>query len=106
MTKTSIDLDETNRLMGALVRMKPKLHEQMKVAKKADRKKVKDKKQERLGRPAAKTQDCSMSERHIKEPTQEQSSVLLLILQDRHNFCGFKDSNGRQQQCQFVVWHL
>ncbi len=30
-------LDETKRLMGALVRMKPKPHEEMKVGKKAKR---------------------------------------------------------------------
>jgi hypothetical protein len=31
------DLDETKRLMGALVRMKPKLHEDMKVGKKKEK---------------------------------------------------------------------
>ncbi len=33
MTKKS-EMDETKRLMGALVRMKPKPHEEMKVGKK------------------------------------------------------------------------
>jgi hypothetical protein len=31
MAKKPTDLDETKRLMGALVRMKPKPHEEMKV---------------------------------------------------------------------------
>jgi hypothetical protein len=34
-------LDETKRLMGALVRMKPKPHEEMKIGKKAKRKAAK-----------------------------------------------------------------
>jgi hypothetical protein len=34
-------LNETKRLMGALVRMKPKPHEEMKVGKKAKAKKTK-----------------------------------------------------------------
>jgi hypothetical protein len=38
------DLGETKRLMGALVRMKPKPHEHMKVGKKAKKKKVPRKK--------------------------------------------------------------
>jgi hypothetical protein len=37
------DLDETKRLMGALVRMKPKPHEDMKVGKKAKKAKRKKK---------------------------------------------------------------
>jgi hypothetical protein len=41
MAKASKDLDETRRLMGALVRMKPKQHEDMKVGKKAKTKKPK-----------------------------------------------------------------
>jgi hypothetical protein len=35
MTKTDAKLDQTKRLMGALVRMKPKPHEEIKVGKKA-----------------------------------------------------------------------
>lgn len=35
------ELDDTKRLMGALVRMKPKPHEEMKVGKKAKKKKAK-----------------------------------------------------------------
>jgi hypothetical protein len=35
MAKESSDLKDTKRLMGALVRMKPKPHEEMKVWKKA-----------------------------------------------------------------------
>jgi hypothetical protein len=42
MTKSS-DLDETKRLMGTLVRMKPKQHEDMKVGKKAKKAKRKKK---------------------------------------------------------------
>jgi hypothetical protein len=34
VTKPDKSLDETKRLMGALVRMKPKPHEEMKVGKK------------------------------------------------------------------------
>ena len=34
MAKTSKQFDETKRLMGALVRMKPKPHEEMKIGKK------------------------------------------------------------------------
>jgi hypothetical protein len=34
MKKSKDDLNETRRLMGALVRMKPKPHEEMKVGKK------------------------------------------------------------------------
>lgn len=37
-------LDETKKLMGALVRMKPKPHEEMKVGKKATTKKFKGRK--------------------------------------------------------------
>ena len=45
MAKTSKDeLDGTKRLMGALVRMKPKPHEDMKVGKPAKAKKQKRKK--------------------------------------------------------------
>jgi len=33
MSKTPVNIDETKRLMGALVRMKPKAHEDMKVKK-------------------------------------------------------------------------
>lgn len=36
-------LDETKKLMGALVRMKPKPHEDMKVGKKAKKSKAKKK---------------------------------------------------------------
>jgi hypothetical protein len=39
MTKSSSDIDGTKKLMGALVRMKPKPHEEMKVGKKAKAKK-------------------------------------------------------------------
>jgi hypothetical protein len=39
--KDSDQLGETKRLMGALVRMKPKPHEEMKVGKKAAAKKKK-----------------------------------------------------------------
>jgi hypothetical protein len=39
MTKSKDDLGDTKRLMGALVRMKPKPHEDMKVGKKAKAKK-------------------------------------------------------------------
>jgi hypothetical protein len=35
MAKSPENLDETRRLMGALVRMKPKPHEDMKVGKKS-----------------------------------------------------------------------
>jgi hypothetical protein len=42
MTKDSGEIQGTKRLMGALVRMKPKPHEEMKVGKKA--KKIKPKK--------------------------------------------------------------
>jgi hypothetical protein len=41
MAKSDDDLDETKKLMGALVRMKPKPHEDMKVGKKAKAKKKK-----------------------------------------------------------------
>jgi len=34
MAKNSNELEDTKRLMGALVRMKPKPHEEMKVGKK------------------------------------------------------------------------
>jgi hypothetical protein len=37
MTKDSEKIEETKRLMGALVRMKPKPHEEMKVGKKASK---------------------------------------------------------------------
>ena len=39
MAKTNSDIEETKRLMGALVRMKPKPHEEMKVRKKVGLKK-------------------------------------------------------------------
>lgn len=39
MTKDVKPLEDTKRLMGALVRMKPKPHEDMKVGKKAKKKK-------------------------------------------------------------------
>jgi hypothetical protein len=45
MTKSKDDLDETKKLMGALVRMKPKPHEEMKVGKKSSKPKKKAKKQ-------------------------------------------------------------
>jgi hypothetical protein len=35
MSKDSAELEKTKRLMGALVRMKPKPHEDMKIGKKA-----------------------------------------------------------------------
>jgi hypothetical protein len=35
MTKDSKEIEGTKRLMGALMRMKPKPHEEMKIAKKA-----------------------------------------------------------------------
>jgi len=38
MAKSRDDLQETKALMGALVRMKPKPHEKMKVGKKAKKK--------------------------------------------------------------------
>ena len=38
MAKSQPDLDSTKRLMGALVRMKPKPHEEMKVGKKVAKK--------------------------------------------------------------------
>jgi hypothetical protein len=38
MVKQESKLEETKRLMGALVRMKPKPHEEMKVGKKAKKK--------------------------------------------------------------------
>jgi len=41
------DLDETKRLMGALVRMKPKPHEEMKIGKKRTKKKRAAKKKRR-----------------------------------------------------------
>jgi hypothetical protein len=44
MTKESKDFDETKRLMGALVRMKPKPHEEMKVGKRVATPKRKPKK--------------------------------------------------------------
>jgi hypothetical protein len=44
MTKSSDDLSETRKLMGALVRMKPKPHEEMKVGKKTKKKARKKKK--------------------------------------------------------------
>jgi len=37
------DLDQTKKLMGAVVRMKPKPHEEMKVGKKAKKSKPKKK---------------------------------------------------------------
>jgi hypothetical protein len=37
MTKSRDDLSDTKRLMGALVRMKPKPHEEMKVGKKTSK---------------------------------------------------------------------
>jgi len=40
MAKPSQELDKTKALMGALVRMKPKPHEDMKVGKKAKKKSV------------------------------------------------------------------
>jgi hypothetical protein len=40
------DLDATKKLMGALVRMKPKPHEEMKVGKKAKRPAKKSKKKD------------------------------------------------------------
>ena len=43
MAASKNDLDNTKKLMGALVRMKPKPHEDMKVGKKA-KKKTKPKK--------------------------------------------------------------
>jgi hypothetical protein len=43
MSKSSGELEDTRRLMGALVRMKPKPHEDMKVGKRA-KKKTKPKK--------------------------------------------------------------
>jgi hypothetical protein len=43
MAKSPDELDETKRLMGALVRMKPKPHQDMKVGKRA-KKKIKPKK--------------------------------------------------------------
>jgi hypothetical protein len=43
VSKADKSLDETKRLMGTLVRMKPKPHENMKVGKKA-KKKLKAKK--------------------------------------------------------------
>lgn len=39
MKKSEEDLSDTKRLMGALVRMKPKQHEEMKVGKKKATKK-------------------------------------------------------------------
>jgi hypothetical protein len=39
--KSEDDLDKTKRLMGALVRMKPKPHEDMKAGKKAKKKRAK-----------------------------------------------------------------
>jgi hypothetical protein len=39
MSKDDKNLDDTKRLMGALVRMKPKPHEDMKVGKKGKKKK-------------------------------------------------------------------
>jgi hypothetical protein len=42
MAKSS-ELDQTKRLMGALVRMKPKPHEEMKVRKKKKKKPAKSK---------------------------------------------------------------
>jgi hypothetical protein len=44
MAKSKDDLSETKQLMGALVRMKPKPHEDMKVGKKKVAKKAKPKK--------------------------------------------------------------
>jgi hypothetical protein len=38
MTNSRDDLDRTKKLMGALMRMKPKPHEEMKIGKKAKKK--------------------------------------------------------------------
>jgi hypothetical protein len=43
MAKDSKEMEQTKRLMGALVRMKPKPHEEMKVGKKAKKSKKKAK---------------------------------------------------------------
>jgi hypothetical protein len=44
MAGSNSDLDKTKRLMGALVRMKPKPHDEMKLSKKRSARKPKQKK--------------------------------------------------------------
>ena len=44
MAKPQKELDDTKRLMGALVRMKPKPHEEMKVGKPTKKQNAKDSK--------------------------------------------------------------
>jgi hypothetical protein len=44
MAKDSKDIEATKHLMGALVRMKPKPHEEMKIGKKAKSKRASKKK--------------------------------------------------------------
>ena len=51
MAKGPSELDDTKRLMGALVRMKPKPHEEMKVGKTKPVKKTKVMKRKAKGAP-------------------------------------------------------